>query len=213
MTASMAIAMPLAVAGGILSAFNPCCLPMVPSVVLLLSQKSTLSRWSGFLVAAAFVLGFSLSMAIMGALTTGFGYVFGHLGAGFTYGVAAILFAMALNLLEVFTLRLVALDSTKATSIHGGALVMGAAFTFVVAPCSTPILVSLLAYSASTKSPLNGATLLFLYGLGAGIPLIMMGSFMGWLGILDFAQRHRRVLNRATAILLIGIGLYLVWSA
>lgn len=213
MSTGLAVAMPLAVAGGVLSAFNPCCLPMLPSVVLLLSQKSLKSRWAGFFIAAFFVVGFASSMALMGALTTGFGFVFGQLGSTFLYAVAAVLFAMALNLIGVYSINLPALNAEKIANLHGGAFFVGAAFTFVVAPCSTPILVSLLAFSASTKSVLAGALLLFLYGLGAGIPLIVMGSFMHWLGIFDYVQSHRKALNRLTAGLLVGVGLYLIWSA
>lgn len=211
--ADTAVSIPLALTGGAVSAFNPCCMAMIPSMAILLGQSRLSSRWKGFFIAALFVFGFATAMAVMGALTTGLGLIFGQYGQSIRYIATGVLFFMGFNLLGIFRLNLPALHRAKALQAHGGPFVIGFLFTFVVAPCSTPILASILAYAAVTKSVGYGSGLLFVYGVGAGIPLIVTGSFMGSLGILKYVEQHRKRVDQVTAITLMLIGIYLIWSA
>lgn len=89
----------------------------------------------------------------------------------------------------------------------------GFLLSLVIAPCGTPVLASVLSYAAFKGNAYYGALLLFVYGLGAGIPLLAAASVS-----TRFAQRldlrgYRLWVDRTTGALLLGLGLYLLWVA
>ena len=205
-------ALPLSLAGGVVSAFNPCCLPMIPTVATLVAAHSVVNKIRGALIAALFVCGFSFMTALMGAVTVSLGVVFGQIGKLFSYLIALIPMLMALQLWGVIQIK-IPMVKNKSYSGHGGAFLTGMVFALVIVPCSTPILASILAYAISQKSIVYGSVLLFSYGIGLGIPLIVMGSFLGFPGMLKKIGENRQKINFMTATALMGIGLYLIWKA
>lgn len=212
--ASAVLALSTAFVGGVVSAFNPCCIPMLPTVVALVSNHSRLNKVRGAIIASCFVIGFAATTAIMGALSASLGMVFGHFGKSVSYLVAAVPFVMAFHLYGIIRIRLPILVAQGPTfEGHLGAMTTGAAYALVIVPCATPILASILAYAAYRESIAYGSGLLFIYGIGAGIPLIVMGSFMGLLGALRSFERHKKAINYVTATTLVGVGLYLIWLA
>ncbi len=206
--AGLIASLPLVVVGGVLSAFNPCCIPMLPSIAVLMNRHESKSSWKGFFLAVLFVLGFATSTAIMGAITTSFGVVFGFFGRYFDYVISLILIFLGLNLLGFFRIKIPSLSTSKVMKAHGGAFITGLLFAFVVVPCSTPVLASVLTYAASTQSIATGAFLLFIYGISVGVPLIITGTFIGWLGIFNYFDRHRKIINNITGTVLIAMGLF-----
>jgi cytochrome c-type biogenesis protein len=58
-----------------------------------------------------------------------------------------------------------------------------------------------------------GASLLFAYGLGRGVPIILAGTFTGVVKALPAMERWTRWMEKSAGVLLIGIGLYFVWLA
>jgi len=200
--------------GGVISAFNPCCYPMFPAIVVLVGNQRKAQKVKAGVIAVLFVLGFALATTIMGALSVGFGMVFGKMGATFNYLVAIIPIVMALHLFRVIQLQ-IPFKSTQERTYEGwfGAVITGFTFAFVIVPCATPILASVLAYAAYKQSLTYGSFLLFLYGIGVGIPLIIMGSFMGLSGVAKYTQKHTAAIRNLTGVGLVAIGLYLIWQA
>lgn len=200
--------------GGVLSAFNPCCFPMIPTIVALLSNHSKAHKLKAGFIAALFVFGFAVATGLMGAASVGLGIVFGRLGKSFNYVVALIPIVMAFQLLGLIRFRL-PMKNTQNKTHEGflGAIVTGFTFALVIVPCATPIFASVLAYAAYSKSVVYGSFLLFLYGVGVGVPLVIMGSFMGLMGVFKYVQIHKTIINNLTVVALVAIGLYLIWRA
>src|SRR5688500_9967392 len=94
-----------------------------------------------------------------------------------------------------------------------GAFGADLAFAFVVLPCGTPVLASILCYTAYGGGALYGACLLFVYGVGSGIPLMLIGTLTGTLTARAWLLRHRVYVTKASGWLLIVIGLYLLKGA
>lgn len=205
-------AFPLVFAGGVVSAFNPCCVPMIPAIVMLVGTHKAIDRIRGAILAALFVAGFAVMTAIFGALTTSVGLIFGRVGKGFSYAVAAIPILMALQLWGVIRFRLPAIPERTFDGSYLGAFATGLMFAFVFTPCATPIVAAILAFAISTKSVAYGSGLLFVYGIGTGIPLIIMGSFMGLLSANNKVARYRRHINFATASVLVATSAYMIWN-
>ncbi len=58
----------------------------------------------------------------------------------------------------------------------GSAFGCGFLISLVIAPCGTPVLASALSYAAYQRTVSYGAMLLFLYGFGAGVPLLVAAT-------------------------------------
>ena len=60
---------------------------------------------------------------------------------------------------------------------------------------------------------LYGGVLMFVYGLGAGLPLLLLGHGLERWQQWFFSPRHRLWLRQVSALLLLGVGAYLLRTA
>lgn len=94
-----------------------------------------------------------------------------------------------------------------------GAYASGLLLSLVIGPCGTPGLAAILSYAAYRGSVLFAALLLFLYGLGNGVPLVLAGTASGritaWLSRFGW----RLWMERAAGVLMVGVGFFLLWQA
>jgi len=58
-----------------------------------------------------------------------------------------------------------------------------------------------------------GATLLFVYALGRGVPIVLFGTFSGWLAAATWLRFGASWMEKAAGGLMIGVGLYFLWIA
>ncbi|MBN1545427.1 MAG: sulfite exporter TauE/SafE family protein [Syntrophaceae bacterium] len=179
----------IAYLGGFLVGFTPCVYPVIPVTVAFIGARSTNTRTRSFLLSLFYVLGIALTYTALGAAAAFSGRLFGQIQANpWTYFIMAnVCMLMGLSMLEVFTLRLYtpeAISRFQARRKTEGCLssfLIGILSGFVLGPCTTPVLAVLLTYVASKQSPLFGMTLLFLFSLGIGTLLILIGTFTGFL--------------------------------
>lgn len=226
------LALPLVVLGGLITAFNPCCLPMYPAVFGFIGGACCKGEGATSSVCdqpapkpltsitLLFVLGMATATSIMGMLTAGLGWVFGRFDAPFLMLLAAVPLLMGLNLLGLLPFRLPVWHNTRLYAIVGEkfkhkvtAFSAGLLFSLAIAPCATPILLGILTLVALQGDLVYGGVLMFVYGLGAGMPLLMVGH--GYERLRPyFATTHRlRWLRSVSGILLLGVGVYIVWLA
>ena len=171
--------------------FGPCVLPMLPAVFgYVTGQVAETPGVSGrtrgvrgLALSATFVLGMSLLFASIGAAAAVLGRAL-LVGAWAYYAVAAICVVLGLQMMGVINLpstRSTASCPTGALSAGGssGAFLFGILFGVVASPCSTPILAAIATIAATRGSVPQGALLLFVYGLGKGVPLMLLGYRIG----------------------------------
>ncbi|MBL8238484.1 MAG: sulfite exporter TauE/SafE family protein, partial [Bryobacterales bacterium] len=92
-----------------------------------------------------------------------------------------------------------------------GAFGTGLLLSLVIGPCSTPVFASVLTFAAYQQSFLYGGLLLFIYGIGSGVPLLLVGTATsGVLSRFD-CSRYQKWIDPALASILIFLGLYLLW--
>lgn len=219
-----AAAFGVAYVGGIVAGFGPCVLPMLPAVFGYVTghvadaELPRRSAWfRGLALSATFVLGMALLFAVIGAAAGAIGHAI-IVGAWAYYAVAAICLVLGVQMLGLINIPFDALNRflPKARpSRRGfvGAFLFGVLFGVVASPCSTPILAAIATIAAARGSATQGAALLFVYGLGKGAPLMLLGLASGSLGIMKSFSRVTGVLTKIGGVAMLAAAGYLLWLA
>lgn len=170
---------------GILLAFTPCVLPMVPILSSIITGQNASTGGHAFKLSLGYVLGMAFTYAIAGMLAAWFGSTVQTLmQQPLIISAFSFLFVvMALWLLGLFELRLPSFSSAqpKRSRQKGviSATLMGALSTLVVSPCVTAPLIGVLTYIAQSNDVAMGGVLLFVLALGMGLPLLIVGAGYG----------------------------------
>ncbi|MDW7730521.1 MAG: cytochrome c biogenesis protein CcdA [Bacillota bacterium] len=206
------IALTLVFLGGLLTSISPCIITMVPLLVGYIGGYGEGDKTKGFILSASFVIGMALTFSILGFIAAHFGRVFGEIGTAWYYLLVAVALIMGLQLLGVLTFKMPGLTKIpiKKTGF-GGALVMGMLFGLVASPCATPVLAVIITYAAVQAEPLYGSSLLFIYGLGHGIPLLVAGTFTGLARNLPKINKYTHYLSYISGAILVIAGLFLLY--
>jgi len=195
--------------GGLLTSLSPCIISMIPVMVGYTGGQSERSRSKGFVISLLFVLGMSVTFAILGIMAAALGQIFGQIGKGWYYVIAIVAIVMGLQLMGVITIRF---PTLKKMPVKSGGLLspffIGMLFGLVASPCATPVLAVIMAYIAAQGNIAVGAAMLFVYGLGHGIPLLVAGTFAAFITSLTRFQKWSRYITTVSGAFLIIFGLY-----
>jgi len=116
---------------------------------------------------------------------------------------------MGLQLIGVLNIELPGLKTMPEK--RGGVLGpfgVGLLFGLVASPCATPVLAVLMTYVAGQGVLWYGALLLFIYGLGHGLPLMIAGTFTAVLKSLPRITKWSQYITYISGGILICLGLY-----
>ena len=91
-----------------------------------------------------------------------------------------------------------------------GVLAAGMVFSVGIGPCTGPLLGSIYMLAIGTQNPAAGASLLFVYALGMGLPFVLSGFlFAKLIGTFSFMKRHFNAIKIVSGSLLILFGVLL----
>ncbi|MFL4469277.1 cytochrome c biogenesis CcdA family protein [Tateyamaria armeniaca] len=219
-----------ALLAGLLSFLSPCILPIVPFYLSYLagvgmnqiSAEAEISRQvrlRAFLAACCFALGVITVFMGLGATATAFGQLVREYFDMLRWVAAAIIIAMGLHFLGVvrigFLYRQFRADAGNTSNVGlVGAFVIGLAFAFGWTPCVGPVLAAILFTAAGQDTAAQGASLLFVYGLGMTLPFVVaalfIGPFMSWLARF---RRHLGLIEKMMGVLLILFGVLIATNS
>ena len=197
--------------GGLMTSLSPCILSMLPVMLGYIGGLEKPSKTKGFITSASFVLGLAVTFAMLGIIASLLGKAFGQIGPVWLYIIGFFAIFMGLQLIGVINVNLPGLQTMPAKK--GGVLGsfgVGLLFGLVASPCATPVLAVLMTYVAGQGVLWNGALLLFIYGLGHGLPLIIAGTFTAVLKSLPRLQKWSHYITYLSGGLLIIFGLYFI---
>jgi len=189
-TASMWIVIATFFGAGLLLAFTPCVLPMVPILSgIIAGEGENISAARGFSLAFAYVMGMALVYTAAGVAAAAIGL---QMQAIFNQPWVLTLFSglfvvLALGMFGLFELqmpsgiqsRLANISGSQKTGTAIGAFVMGALSALIVTACVAPALIAALTVMAQSGDMLRGGTALFAMSLGMGTPLLVVGASAG----------------------------------
>ena len=175
---------------GLLLAFTPCVLPMIPILSgLIAGQGTRLGTSRALLLSLVYVVANALVFTVAGVVA---GLLGANLQAAFQNpwiitGFAALFVALALSSFGLFEMQLPMAIRSRLGAItdrqRGGSLAgvaaMGALSALIVGPCVAPPLAGAVLYISQSHDPVLGGVALFLLAMGMGVPLLAFGAAAG----------------------------------
>jgi thioredoxin:protein disulfide reductase len=204
---------------GLLLAFTPCVLPMVPILSgLIVGQGPNVTTRRAFTLSAIFVLAMALTYTIAGVVVAMLGH---NLQATFQHpavliGFATVFVALAMAMFGFYELqmpaglqsRMAALSNRQESGTWLGAGTMGVFSALIVGPCVAAPLAAALIVIGATGDPVRGGAALFALSLGMGTPLLAFGASAGKL--LPKAGPWMATIKNLFGLLLLGVAVWML---
>lgn len=170
----------LSLAAGTLSTLSPCVLPLVP---ILVGSALMTHRFGPHALATGLALSFTLVGVFIVGLGTAVGLdqeVFRNVAAVLLIGFGMVLVSLALQArFAVMASRLSGSGQSLVNRISGeslgGQFSLGMLLGVVWSPCVGPTLGATITLASQGQDLAHVALMMALFGLGAGIPLILLG--------------------------------------
>jgi len=203
---------------GILLAFTPCVLPMIPILSAILMGEEKIGKMRAFKLSLTFVLSMAFTYAGAGLLAGYFGSTVQTTlqTPAVIVGFSLVFVLMALSMFGLFNLSLPrflqnylqASSNRQKRGSYLGVAIMGFLSTLIASPCVTAPLVSVLTYISQTGEALFGGLILFSLALGMGLPLVLFGIGQG--SLLPKAGRWMNQIKLLFGFMMLGLAIWMI---
>lgn len=231
------VAVFVAYCGGILSSLTPCVYPMIPITVSVVGGIGATKRpWREvWLRGMIYVAGMTVIYSLLGVIAGLSGRVFGTLtnNSGWYLTISVVMTLSALIMLEVIPFDpLTWWESFKRRFLHKkghipapqaafvqkeitwlGVFLLGASSGLIAAPCTTPVLTTILAFIAKSQSIGLGFILMMAFSLGLGTLLLIIAAFAGAIQILPRSGQWMKAVKMLSGLILLAFAEYLIYRA
>ena len=197
---------------GVLASLSPCILPMIPITLGIVGAVSATTKLRGFLISFSFVLGLSVVYTLLGIVSSLFGVLLGRFFVNpITYIILAAIFflfsAISLGLIRI-NLPFLSGHTYKVKGSLVSVFILGMLSAFALIPCNLPVLGSILSLISIKQNIIWGAIALFLFSLGQGVLLIVLGTFTGLIQKLPRQGLWLIIIKKSLSVILALVGVY-----
>jgi cytochrome c-type biogenesis protein len=181
----------LALLAGVLTAFTPCALSSVPLVIGYVGASSNNDTKKAFRLSLVFALGMAVTFTIFGVIASIAGKLIGRAASWWYIVLGILMVLMALQTWEIYNFIPSTFLINKSTKRgYMGAISAGILGGVFSSPCSTPVLIVLLAVVAGQGRLLWGILLLLLYSAGHSVLVIVSGTSIGFVKKLTASEKY-----------------------
>lgn len=207
----------LALLAGIITSFTPCSISTVPLVIGFIGSNKEKSIKRNFLYSLSYAIGLTVTFTCLGIISALTGSFLGNYNSYWLYFLGILMILMGIQTLGIFTFieskNLMSLNRKK--GILGGFIlgILGGIFS---SPCSTPVLIVLLAVVSQSKNLIMGIIMMLFYSLGYSFLTLVAGTFVGFVKELNKSKKYEivtKVLNVVLALIMFLIGFYMIYLA
>ena len=205
----------LAFAAGVIASFSPCSLSTVPLVIGYVGSTGQRDTKKAFWLSVTFAVGGAMTFTALGVLASLAGSFIGTQTSWWYIILGTLMVLMALQTWELFEIIPSSYLISKNTKRgYIGAFIAGILGGIFSSPCSTPVLIALLAIVAGKGSVIWGILLLLLYSVGHGILAVAAGTSMGFVQKLSAGKKYGKIsviLKTIMGTLILLIGFYMFY--
>lgn len=217
MNESLWLAPLLALLAGILTSVTPCALSSIPLIVGYVGGTGQKDTKKAFRISLVFALGSAVTFTVLGVLASMAGKLIGTRASWWYFLLGILMVLMALQTWGIFEIIPSSYLTSKNTKKgYLGALIAGILGGIFSSPCSTPVLIALLAIVAGKGSIIWGMLLLLIYSIGHGILAVIAGTSVGLVQKISQNDKYGKlstVLKVIMGLLILTIGLYMFYLA
>jgi cytochrome c biogenesis protein CcdA len=203
------------VGAGIMAAFNPCGVAMLPSYIVRLLTGRERRIWDGLWAGLLMTVGFLLVFLIAGVISAVFAAVLGKavawialiVGVGFTIMGILMLFGKNGISFHIGGNWNGKQGTMMSTFLYGIAYALGSL------GCTLPLFSVLVLSSFHTQGAISGLADFLLYAAGMGfvVTIISLASTISQQIVADWVRKSARWMGRFSGLITFATGLYLVF--
>jgi len=204
----------VAFATGLLASLTPCIYPMIPITISILQVQASKSFMQNFVRALFYVLGIAVTYATLGYVAAKTTVMFGQWMANpWLIGIIVLFFLyLAFSMFGFYEIYVPKFMTRQLEVSPRGSLfysfLFGAVSGLIASPCLTPALAGLLGYVAKQGNPVLGFITMFMFALGMGTILLVIGTFSGAVVLLPRAGMWMVEIKKFFGFLLLGVTVY-----
>lgn len=199
---------------GLLATTSPCVLPLYPGFLAYLSggQEGLQGKPGRYLLGFFVLAGVLTMMLALGGVIALLSVSVGE-ALAFVIPIADLIIVL-FGILLVLNInpfkKLPQIQAPVLSHPFANAFIYGLLYGPIALPCSGPLVVSIFALSLTVVDALGKLNVFFWFGMGFGIPLLLLSFLSGvaqrWI-TRQFAMRAR-LINLLSGLLLLGVGIY-----
>lgn len=183
----------LAILAGVLTSVTPCSLSTIPLVIGVVGGTGQKDTKKAFKLSLTFALGSAVTFTTLGTIASLAGNLIGTSAKWWYIALGILMLMMALQTWEIYNFIPATYLISKSTKTgYIGAFIAGVLGGIFSSPCSTPVLIALLAIVAGKGSVVWGILLLLLYSIGHAILAVIAGTSIGFVQKLSRSEKYGR---------------------
>ena len=197
---------------GVIVSFSPCIYPLIPITLGVVGAASASTKIKGFFISIVFVLGVSVVYTVLGVVSAVFGILLGTFFVNpATYLVLTLIFLL-LGAVHFGVIKLNIPFCPNYNYENKGSLVsvfiLGMVSGLAIIPCNFPVLGAILSLISLKRSIIYGGMALFLFSLGYGVILVVLGTFTSLIRRLPKQGIWLTVVKKGVGLIFIIMGIY-----